>query len=67
MNATTALPQHDAVRLLIDAAEKILDMQHGKGYAATHPDELGEFLMTVALDMWTKQADRLDESLGITP
>lgn len=54
-------------RLLIDAAEKILDMQHGEGHAATHPDEVGEFMMTVALDMWAVQANRLCESLGITP
>lgn len=57
----------DTSRLLIDAAEKILDMQHGAGYAATHPDEVGEFLMSVALGMWAEQADRLCDSLGITP
>jgi hypothetical protein len=67
MNTATALSRHDAARLLIDAAEKILDMQHGEGFAAAHPDEVGEFLMDVSLGLWVKQADRLAESLGVTP
>lgn len=54
-------------RLLIDAAEKILDMQHGEGYAAMYPDKVGEFIEDVAMSIWAKQMEKLAESLGITP
>ena len=59
----TSISQQEAARLLIAAAEKILDMRHGEGYAATHPDDVGEFLMDASLDLWVKQADRLLELL----
>lgn len=54
-------------RLLIEAAEKILDMQHGAGFAAMHPDKVGEFIESVAMSIWAKQMEKLAESLGITP
>jgi len=60
---TTATPTlispQEAARLLIASAEKILDMRHGEGFAAAHPDEVGEFLTSVSMDLWVKQADRL--------
>lgn len=60
---TTAISPREAARLLIAAAEKILDMQHGAGYSVAHPDELGEFLMDVSLSLWAKQTEKLLESL----
>ena len=64
---TTATPTlispQEAARLLIASAEKILDLRHGEGYAAAHPDDVGEFLMDVSMDLWVKQADILLASL----
>lgn len=54
-------------RLLIDAAEKILDMQHGAGFAATHPDKVEAFIEDVAMSLCAKQMEKLAESLGIAP
>jgi len=50
----TSISQQEAARLLIAAAEKILDMRHGEGYAAAHPDDVGEFLMDVSMDFMGK-------------
>lgn len=57
----------DTFRLLIDAAEKILDMQHGEGYAAAHPDKVEAFIEDVAMSLWAAQLDKLAESLDLMP
>jgi len=65
MDTLTAPAPHDAARLLIDAAEKILDAQHGPGFAAAHPDDVGDLLMTAGMDVQAVQLDALTKSLGI--
>lgn len=62
--ATAQQPPAPA-RLLIEAAEKILDMQRGEGYTVAHPNAVENFLFDVAMDLQARQIDTLAESLGM--
>lgn len=52
-------------RLLIEAAEKILDAQYGEGFSAAHPDKVEGFIEDVAMSLWLAQLDKLTESLDL--
>lgn len=50
MDQTAARQPLNTSRLLIEAAEKILDTQHGEGYAVAHPEIVAAYMQTAALD-----------------
>lgn len=58
-----------ATSLLLDGAEKIIDLKHGKGYADAHAELVGHFMLTAVLDMHARThaqlIGKLAESLGI--
>lgn len=47
---TLMLQSLKAASLFLDGAEKIIDLKRGHGYAAAHPEMVGHFMLTAALD-----------------
>ncbi len=41
--------------LMLEGAEKALDMKRGEGYAAAHPEIVAAFTLTIALDCHARQ------------
>lgn len=47
---TLMLQSLKAAYSFLDGAEKVLDLKRGEGYAAAHPELVGHFMLTAALD-----------------
>lgn len=47
---TLMLQSLKAAYSFLDGAEKVLDLKRGEGYAAAHPELVGYFMLTAALD-----------------
>lgn len=50
MDKTLVLQSLKAAYSFLDGAEKALDLKHGEGHAAAHPDLVGYLMLTAALD-----------------
>lgn len=50
MDKAQVIESLKAAHLFLQGAEKILDLKKGEGYAAAHPELVGAFMLTAALD-----------------
>lgn len=50
MDKTEAIESLKAAYLMLEGAEKILDLKKGEGHAAAHPELVAAFMLTTALD-----------------
>jgi len=61
MDKAQVIESLKAAFLMLEGAEKSLDIKRGAGFAATHPEIVAAFTLSIALDF---HARRITELMG---
>lgn len=59
MDKTEAIESHEAAFMMLEGAEKSLDLKRGAGYAEAHPEIVAGFSLAIALDCHAKRTAAL--------